>query len=129
MARGKTKSRGIGDDIAKITKATGIDKVVKAIVKDCGCQERKEFLNRTFPYINTKKSCMNEEQLKHFESFKEKYTEGKNSSRVPAEEVKQLIDLYNSVFHVNVKECPSCNVNVYYERLEKVYKNMTDEKV
>lgn len=127
MPRGrKKKSEGLGDSIEKITKATGIDKVVKAITKDCGCQERKEFLNRTFPYINTKKSCMNEEQIQHFELFKEKHIEGKNSSRVPAEEVKQLIDLYNSVFQVNVKECPSCNVNVYYERLEKVYNNMKE---
>ena len=49
------KSRGLGDTIAKVTKATGIDKVAhnmaKAIGKDdCGCGQRRDDLNRAFPY-------------------------------------------------------------------------------
>ena len=52
----KQKSKGLGDTIAKITKATGIkkvvDKVAKATGKDCGCKERKDTLNRFFPYNN-----------------------------------------------------------------------------
>ena len=48
------KSKGLGDSIEKFTKATGIKKVVetvsKAVGKDCGCDERKETLNRLFPY-------------------------------------------------------------------------------
>jgi|TARA_Y100000592_G_scaffold31295_1_gene49827 hypothetical protein len=48
------KSKGLGDSIEKFTKATGIKKVVetvsKAVGKDCGCAERKETLNRLFPY-------------------------------------------------------------------------------
>ena len=48
------KSRGLGDSIEKITKATGIKKIVdtmsKITKKDCGCNERKETLNRLFPY-------------------------------------------------------------------------------
>jgi len=50
------KSKGLGDTIEKITKATGIkkivDKVNKATGKDCGCNKRKETLNRFFPYNN-----------------------------------------------------------------------------
>ena len=50
----KNKSKGLGDTIAKITKATGIKKVVetvsKAVDKDCGCDKRQETLNRFFPY-------------------------------------------------------------------------------
>ncbi len=50
------KSKGLGDTIAKITKATGIKKVVdtvaKATGKDCGCGKRQENLNRLFPYNN-----------------------------------------------------------------------------
>ena len=50
------KSKGLGDTIAKITKATGIKKVVdtvaKAAGKDCGCSKRQENLNRLFPYNN-----------------------------------------------------------------------------
>tara|TARA_Y100000296_G_C4995766_1_gene167666 strand:+ start:39 stop:215 length:177 start_codon:yes stop_codon:yes gene_type:complete len=50
------KSKGLGDTIEKITKATGIKKVVdkvnKVTGKDCGCNKRKEALNRFFPYNN-----------------------------------------------------------------------------
>jgi hypothetical protein len=48
------KSKGLGDTIEKITKATGIkkvvDKVSKIAKKDCGCDKRKETLNKLFPY-------------------------------------------------------------------------------
>ena len=50
------KSKGLGDSIEKITKATGIKKVVdtvsKVVKKDCGCDKRKDTLNRMFPYNN-----------------------------------------------------------------------------
>ena len=49
-----SESRGLGDTLAKITKATGIKKVVdtvfNAINKDCGCRERQSKLNKLFPY-------------------------------------------------------------------------------
>ena len=54
-----SKSRGLGDDIKKITSATGLDKLANQIAKltsgDCGCDERQEKLNKIFPYKrNTK---------------------------------------------------------------------------
>ena len=52
----KKKSEGLGDTVAKITKATGIKKVVdtvsKVVKKDCGCAKRQDTLNRLFPYNN-----------------------------------------------------------------------------
>ena len=52
----KNKSKGLGDTVAKITKATGIKKVVdtisKVAKKDCGCTKRQDTLNRLFPYNN-----------------------------------------------------------------------------
>lgn len=50
-----SKSKGLGDTIEKITKATGIKKVVKEVTKavgieDCGCDKRRDTLNRIFPY-------------------------------------------------------------------------------
>jgi hypothetical protein len=49
------KSRGLGDTIEKITKKTGIKKVVKVVTKkvgidNCGCDNRRDSLNRLFPY-------------------------------------------------------------------------------
>jgi len=53
------KSKGLGDTVAKITKVTGIKKVVDTVVektgKDCGCGKRQDNLNRLFPYNNKKK--------------------------------------------------------------------------
>ena len=51
----KEKSKGLGDSIEKITKATGIKKIVDTVnkargVKDCGCNKRRNSLNRMFPY-------------------------------------------------------------------------------
>jgi len=54
----QNKSKGLGDTIEKFTTATGIKKVVdtvaKATGKDCGCKERRDALNRAFPYQNKK---------------------------------------------------------------------------
>ena len=42
-------SRGLGDDIKKITRATGLDQLAKQIARildeDCGCDDRQEWLN------------------------------------------------------------------------------------
>lgn len=51
----RPRSRGLGDTIAKVTAATKIDKVVKAVtkavgIKDCGCNKRREVLNGLVPY-------------------------------------------------------------------------------
>ncbi len=55
MQNVKKPSRGLGDTIAKVTKATGLDKVADRMAKaagmeDCGCGQRRDTLNRVFPY-------------------------------------------------------------------------------
>jgi hypothetical protein len=48
------ESKGLGDTIEKVTEATGIKKIVEVVEKktgtDCGCDERRDVLNRKFPY-------------------------------------------------------------------------------
>ena len=44
------KSKGLGDTIEKITKATGIKYVANEFFDDCNCDDRKEKLNKLFPY-------------------------------------------------------------------------------
>ena len=49
------RSIGLGDSIAKFTKATGINSLAQMSAnvmgkKDCGCNKRKEVLNKAFPY-------------------------------------------------------------------------------
>ena len=57
MAKKKTvkkKSEGLGDTVEKITKATGIKKLVKFVAgDDCGCEERRKKLNKLLERIFT----------------------------------------------------------------------------
>ena len=49
------ESKGLGDTIEKITTTTGIKKVIHKIAgEDCGCNKRKNILNKVFPYKNKK---------------------------------------------------------------------------
>jgi hypothetical protein len=48
------QSKGLGDTIEKITTATGIKSLTQLAMeaagkKDCGCNKRKEKLNKMFP--------------------------------------------------------------------------------
>ncbi|MDB2613381.1 hypothetical protein N9Y89_01220 [bacterium] len=52
-----SKPKGLGDTIENITRVTGIKKVTEVITKavgkkDCGCNKRKDKLNKAFPYNN-----------------------------------------------------------------------------
>jgi hypothetical protein len=44
------KSKGLGDTIEKITKFTGIKMIVDAVTENCGCAEKKDWLNGKVPY-------------------------------------------------------------------------------
>ena len=60
------KSKGLGDTIEKITAATGIKKVVEKVSqatgKECGCNKRKENLNKLFPYKSDRNKFENKKQ-------------------------------------------------------------------
>jgi hypothetical protein len=49
------QSEGLGDTIAKVTNALGIDKLAEEVAQamgkeDCGCNKRRKKLNEMFPY-------------------------------------------------------------------------------
>ena len=53
----KQKSKGLGDTIAKFTKLTKLDILSEKITRlfgyeDCGCERRKDKLNKIVPYKN-----------------------------------------------------------------------------
>ena len=50
------KSRGFGDSVERFTKSTGIKKIVDKVIPDggCGCDKRRDTLNRIIPYKNRK---------------------------------------------------------------------------
>ena len=111
------QSKGLGDTIAKITKATGIEKAVKFIAgEDCGCDERQVALNKAFRYKRPK--CLLETEYYYLQYWFEK-----NRTRVNPEEQKKLLEIYNRVFNEKkvMTSCGSCIRNITNE-LNSLYK-------
>lgn len=64
----KKKPKGLGDTIEQITEATGIKKVVKAIAgDDCGCDQRRDKLNKIFPY-SRQPECLEPDDIEYLDS-------------------------------------------------------------
>jgi len=101
------KSRGLGDDIAKITKATGIkavvDKVSEVTGVPCGCDERQEKLNKWFP----KRGSLTQDEHQFLEFFFDNYNGTKLKD---ARERDVLYSIYNRVNKAKEKptSCPPC---------------------
>lgn len=56
---------GLGDTIAMILKATGVEAVTKKVVGDeCGCKARQAKLNKLFPYGKTKETDGSEQEVR-----------------------------------------------------------------
>lgn len=119
MAR--RKSKGLGDTVEKITKKTGVKKVVELFTpdgKDCGCDKRKEKLNKLFPY--NKPNCMNEEQYNNWTLFKNR----KNKNTITADQQQLIVNLLRELLNTSVKPCSSCSGGVwtkYIQKIDKVY--------
>ena len=115
----KNSSKGLGDSVEKVLKATGIDKVAKKILgDDCGCEERKRKLNTIFPYGDVRQ--FTEDELSIYESVLPRLKGG----RISGEDQAILVNLYNKVFNSNKKPsgCSSC-VQETLAKLAKVYVN------
>ena len=101
------KSKGLGDTVEKITKATGIkqatDWIFDKLGKDCGCSERKKTLNSMFPYKNIE--CLNEDEYMYLKGFF-----ALNKNVVNANEQRALLNIHNRVFNTNKEQssCGSC---------------------
>ena len=76
----KSKNPGLGDKVAAITKATGIEKIVKTFFgDDCGCDERRDRLNKMF---SRPVKMMDSGQRKFFEEeIMARYKKSQNLTR------------------------------------------------
>jgi hypothetical protein len=113
----EAKSEGVGDTVAKITKAIGIEKAVKFLAgEDCGCDERKKVLNHIFPY--QKPLCLTEEEYNYLSD------KIGNINKVSIEEQKELLSIYNRIFKDNkqLTSCSSCFLNGVWKKLERIFK-------
>jgi len=103
----KRKSKGLGDTIERITEATGIKAVVEAVSEatglNCGCEDRKDVLNKLFPYKQTE--CLTEEYNEYLTNF----FSVTNNQLTPKQQSK-ITEIYKNVFNQDIQpsNCGSC---------------------
>jgi hypothetical protein len=117
------KSKGLGDTIAKITEATGIDKLVKFVAgEDCGCDERKEKLNKLFPYA--KPLCLTEDEFNTLDVYFKQ-----NTNTLTSDEQTSLIAINNRVLNqkLTFSTCSSC-LRDLVSKLRVIYNEYTPEQ-
>jgi len=111
------KSSGLGDTIEAITTATGIKAAVdwfsEATGVDCGCDARKEKLNKIWRY--RKPECLTKEEYDFIGTIK-----GRNI--ITAAQQTEVNRIYNRVFNDNVQptNCGSC-LRGRVQELETLY--------
>jgi hypothetical protein len=101
-----------------VFKATGVDKIAKwALGEDCGCEERKQTLNKIFPY--TKPECLTEDEYNYLDMY---FTD--KPSTISSVQQKELLRIYNRVLHQNTKptNCTPCFLSSVHDKLYKIYR-------
>jgi hypothetical protein len=107
LQRNLNKSKGLGDTVEKITEATGIKKAVKFVSDitgiDCGCDKRKEVLNKLFPY--KKINCLTDNSFNYLIEFFEA-----NTMVLDVKAQRRLIKIYLEVFDIQLEHsnCTDC---------------------
>lgn len=119
----KKKAVGLGDSIEKVLEVTKIAKVAKWILgEDCGCEERKEKLNKLFPYHRPK--CLTQEEYTYFNQSKVL-----DQGTFKPSEQREILKIYNRVFSQDKQpsSCGSCFREVI-NGLTLVIKEYKDEQ-
>ena len=123
MARGR-KAKGLGDTIEQITTATGIkavvDKISEATGIPCGCEDRKETLNKLWSYRSTENktlNCLSEDSIAFLKDFLPNQPE-----LLSIKMQEKLKFIYKEVFNLNFQgtNCGSCWRDMIRE-LQQVY--------
>ena len=117
------ESKGLGDTVEKVLEVTGIAKVAKWLLgEDCGCDERKEKLNKMFRY--KKILCLTEQEHERLKLWFDK-----NTSIVRPSEQKMLFEIHSRIFQVRneLTSCASC-VTERVNDLRKVFNEYKDEQ-
>ena len=111
------KSRGLGDDLEKLFEKTGIAKAVKWIAgEDCGCERRRDLLNKAFSYKRTPDCFTKDEFIWLHDYFSE------HRAHVTRDEQNRMLAIYNRIFKAKKEpsSCSSC-VKQLYNELKLVY--------
>lgn len=116
--------KGLGDKVEQITEATGIKKAVKKLVgDDCGCDERKQLLNKSklfrtrFPITN----CFTDEQKQLWDDFCTKSKRGDSWTNVnKKDQLQVVIPIYRHLFARTFKP-KSCCLDSFLNDIQRVY--------
>ena len=121
------KPVGLGDVIEKVTKVTGVKKIVKELFgDDCGCDKRKDKLNLQFEIgSHQAQRCLTEE---HYQSYGT-YIKERLENTFQVKEVSMLVDLYAHVFAIQYDKrtfCINCSgsarrLKTMQDKLDLIY--------
>jgi len=112
---------GLGTTIANTLETIGVKKLVDIFLdgKDCGCDERKEKLNKVFP-SRFKARCFTEEEYNAWKEFTAIKT-----ITITAQQRKMICDLHHNVFlqKGNVYyPCLNCSPKPIIQMIDKLDK-------
>lgn len=113
----KENSTGLGDVVEKVAEVTGVKKLVTEFSngKDCGCDKRKEKLNKLrFRFKPVR--CFTEEQFNAWTNFKQ----NKSNQVTRKEQTELIIPIFRQLFARQLKPM-SCCVKQYIDEIDRVY--------
>ena len=111
----KNKSKGLGDSIEKFTEATGIKAVVKAIAgDDCGCDDRRDVLNKLFPYKKVQPECLEPEEIEYLS------TGVLRKRTLKYEDRKQIATIHARVFNHKFDIPCTCSPKIWMQWMREL---------
>lgn len=118
----RTQAKGLGDTIAQITEATGIDKLVKFIAgEDCGCDERQAKLNELFPYRTPQ--CLTEDEYTYLNE-----SQVLSKQELKPSEQDAILKIYNRIFGISREptSCATCWLEII-KKMQAVFNEYATE--
>lgn len=124
---------GLGDTVHNVLNSkvlSGTTNFIKGILfkdeEDCGCDERREQLNKIFKY-KRKPLWLTKDEFKWFTEFNKRA----NKHKLTREDQIFIADTHSRVFQYQLKKYPcTCTPQVYtgyFKELMKIYNNLKDE--
>ena len=117
----KPKAKGLGDTVEQVLEATGVSKIAKWVLgEDCGCDKRKEALNKAFPYRRV--NCLTEDEHGILQTFF-----SRNTAEITPSDQHALLKVYNRVLSVRQEptSCASCWRDIV-NQLKRIYNEYDD---
>lgn len=108
------KAKGLGDTIEQITEATGIKTAVKAVFgDDCGCDARKDKLNKLFPY-SRQPECLTEDEIDFLSSGVLRKTSLNYDQRV------KIAEIHSRVFNHKYDVPCTCSPKIWIQWMREL---------